>query len=166
MPTGTRRTGPKSPALDGAEDDPSMDFEDVTVETSADEPETPTAAAPDVQQAVLDVLASLGLTGADVAALAKEKRSKASHETVDLNTGTFPERIAAHRVRAAEVKAEDPDLAEKLLLTARGLQAEHKLATTRGEKYQPHADICDDHFPDGWPLGTHHASCEHGEYDR
>lgn len=163
MAAPTKRT-PRAAVVDGVDEDPSMDFEDVTVGTD-DEPEAP-AAAPDVQQAVLDVLASLGLTGADVAALAKAKRSKAGHETVDLNAGTFPERIAAHRTRAEEVKAEDPDLAEKLKATARGLQAEHKLAMTRGSSYQVHADICDDHFPDGWPLGTHHASCEHGEYDR
>lgn len=170
--TGTqRRNASKSTAVaDGVDQDPSMDFEDVTVETGddSDDVETPVASAvtPDVQQAVLDVLAGLGLTGSDLTALVAAKKAKANHDEIDLNAGTFPQRIAAHRARATEVQAEDPDLALKLKDIARGLQAEHKLATSRGDKYQPHAEICEDHFPDGWPLGTHHASCADGEYDR
>lgn len=137
--------------------DASVDAEDST--------EAVAAATVD-PQSVLAALASLGITAEDVSALAAAKRAKANHGAVDLNAGNFPERIAAHRQRAEEVKNEDPDLAEKLLATARGLQGEHKLAVSRGDAYQPHADICELDFPDGWPLGHHHASCEHGEYDR
>lgn len=168
--TGTqRRAASKSTTVaDGVDNDPSVDFEDVTVDTGDDETETSDApaVAPDLQQAVLAVLAGLGLTGADVATLAAQKRAKANHDEIDLDAGSFPERILAHRARAKEVQAEDPDLAAQLQQTARGLQAEHKLATARGDKYKPHAEICDLHFPDGWPLGTHHASCADGEYDR
>lgn len=176
MPGTTRRApAAKSPAFDGAEDDASMGLDPPTREEieaqaadddAAEATEIVSPSVPDVQQAVLDVLSGLGLTAADLATLAEAKRAKVNHDEIDLNGGTFPERIAAHRARAKQVQDEDPDLAAKLLDTARALQGEHKLAVKRGDKYQAHADICDLCHPDGWPFGSDHASCAHGEYDR
>lgn len=173
--TGTPRRSTKANVVDGVEQDPSMDLDLPTREeletqdadsTSDDGPQQAQSAGVDVEQAVNAYLASLGISPADVAATVKRKAATAVTDDINLDAGGFPERIAAHRARAAQVRPEDPDFAEKLLVTARNLQAEHKLATTRGDKYKPHADICDFHFPDGWPLGAHHASCEDGEYDR
>lgn len=130
------------------------------------------ADAPADQQVTPDLavlLAEHGLTLDDVET-AKKVLADANGDidaAVAASTGDpFDAQIKQVQGEIAKVKDDDPDRAAALASTIKGLHAERRHAQERGGKYRTDVDLCNVDWPEGWPLGSHHVSCEHGEYDR